>query len=79
MISCEEALRLVHELVDGELEEVSEARVRAHFEVCRGCDPHLQLEASFRDALRRAASVVVAPTELRAKVIALVAEVEAQG
>jgi anti-sigma factor (TIGR02949 family) len=79
MISCEEALRLVHDFTDGELEGVWEARVRAHFEVCRRCYPHLQLETSFRDALRRATSAEVAPTDLKAKVAALLAEAEAEG
>ncbi|KPJ83710.1 MAG: hypothetical protein AMS19_03340 [Gemmatimonas sp. SG8_23] len=79
MISCEDALRLVHEFIDGELEGVSEAQVRAHFEVCKRCYPHLRLETAFREAVRRAAAGEAAPTDLRSKVTTLLAEADAEG
>jgi anti-sigma factor (TIGR02949 family) len=73
-ITCEDALRLVHEFLDGELEGVSRAEVEAHFEVCKRCYPHLRLERRFRDALRRACARETAPPELRTRILALVAE-----
>jgi anti-sigma factor (TIGR02949 family) len=73
-ISCEEALRLVHEFLDGELEGVSPAEVKAHFEVCRGCYPHLRLEQAFREAMKRACARQTAPPTLREKVERLLAE-----
>jgi anti-sigma factor (TIGR02949 family) len=79
MISCEDALRLVNEFIDGELEGVSEARVRAHFDVCQRCYPHLKLETAFREALRRAAATEAAPTDLKARVATLLADAEAEG
>ena len=73
-ISCEEALRLVHDFLDGELEGVSPAEVKAHFEVCQGCYPHLRLERAFREAMRRACARQTAPPELRDKVERLLSE-----
>ena len=78
MISCHDALRLVHEYIDGELEGVSEARVRAHFDVCQRCYPHLHLENAFREAFRRGAGTQTAPPELRAKLVALMLEAESE-
>ena len=79
MISCEDALQLVHEFLDGELEDSSAEEVKAHFDVCQRCYPHLQLEAAFRDAVKRAAAGQTAPPELRDKVTALLAEARADG
>jgi len=78
-ISCEDALRLVHEFLDGELEGVSPSEVRAHFEVCRGCYPHLRLERAFREAMRRACADECAPPALREKVERLLAEAREKG
>ena len=78
MIPCEEALRLVHEYLDGELDGVSQRKVKRHFDVCGRCYPHLKLESSYREAVRRAAAGEAAPPELRAKVTRLLAEVEAE-
>ena len=55
VISCEDALGLVHEFIDGELGDVSYEQVKTHFDVCGRCYPHLQLEESFRQAVRNAA------------------------
>lgn len=71
MISCEDALRLVHEFLDGELEVTSAEEVERHFHMCQQCYPHLKLEQAFRDALRRATAGETAPPELRQKVVAL--------
>jgi mycothiol system anti-sigma-R factor len=68
MISCREALSVVYEFLDGELEDESHARVKAHFDVCRSCYPHLKLEESFRAALRKAAVGEGAPQELKARI-----------
>ena len=78
MIPCEEALRLVHEYLDGELDGVPERQVRRHFEVCGRCYPHLRLESSYRDAVRRAVAGEAAPAELKRKVTRLLAEVDGE-
>ena len=74
MISCTEALALVHEFLDGELENASREQVRAHFEVCGNCYPHLKLEESFRQAVQKAAHGEQASPELRSRVMDLLAE-----
>ena len=74
MMSCEDALKLVHEFIDGELETVSTDQVKQHFDMCQRCYPHLQLESTFRDALRRAAKDTETPEDLRSKLTAMIAE-----
>ena len=79
MISCQEALAVVHEYLDGELEPGSHERVRAHFEVCARCYPGLQTEEAFRAAVRRAEEGCTAPPELRERVLAALAGVQEDG
>jgi anti-sigma factor (TIGR02949 family) len=79
MISCEEALSFIHEFLDGELEDSTNARVKAHFDACQRCYPHLHLEESFREAVRRAALGEKAPPELKARLMDLLAEAGADG
>lgn len=74
MIPCEDALRLVHDYLDGELDGVPETRVRRHFEVCGRCYPHLRLETAYREAMRRAAQGEQAPPTLKARVLDLLAD-----
>ena len=73
-ITCKEALQLVNDFIDGELENVSHAEVEKHFEVCQRCYPHLRLEQSFRAAVRRACARDKAPPELRERVLHIVSQ-----
>lgn len=74
MISCEDALKLIHEFIDGELEDVSSEQVKAHFDVCNRCYPHLHLEEAFRAAVQRAAAQGKASPELKSRVMEALAE-----
>lgn len=74
MITCEEALAAMHELLDGELSPDDQDRVQAHLEVCARCYPTLRAEESFRSALRLATEGQVAPEELTVRVRALLHE-----
>jgi len=76
MISCEQALSLVQEFLDGELEQIPGAQVKAHFDACERCYPHLKLESAFRDAVTRATTGQTAPPELRAKLMELMARAD---
>lgn len=74
MITCEEALRLVHDFIDGELPDVSHDEVERHFEICQRCYPHLRLEQTFRAAVCRACARDKAPPELRERVLHIVSQ-----
>lgn len=78
MISCQDALTLVHEFLDGELGDVSHEQVQAHFEACERCYPHLHLERTFRVAVGRAVTGESAPPELRAAVLKMLSEVSSE-
>lgn len=78
MASCEEALARVHEFLDGELDDVPRESVAEHFRICTRCYPHLAMERSFREALRRTLRGQEAPAALRARVLDLL-EREAAG
>jgi anti-sigma factor (TIGR02949 family) len=74
MISCEEALSVIYEFLDGELEELPQQQVQEHFDVCQRCYPHLRLEESFRAAVQNATRGEAAPPELKDRLLALIAE-----
>jgi anti-sigma factor (TIGR02949 family) len=78
-ITCREAMTRVQEFLDGELEDASIDRVRAHFEVCSRCYPHLRFERSFREALARVTRGEAAPPELKRRVVELLAGVGEPG
>ena len=71
-ITCHDALQLVHDFIDGELEGRSHADVEAHFNVCQRCYPHLHMEQRYREAVRRACAEETAPPDLRTRVLDLV-------
>ena len=73
-ISCEEALSVIYEFIDGELEDVTHDLVMTHFEVCVRCYPKLQLERSFLATVQKAAKGEKAPPELKAKLLGLLEE-----
>ena len=75
-ITCRQALQLVHDYMDGELEDVPKTQVAQHFDVCRRCYPHLRFETAFKEALRRVAGGEGAPPELRSRLLSVLAEVE---
>ncbi len=77
MIPCEEALSVVHEFLDGELGGVSHEQVKAHFDACQRCYPHLHLEEVFREVIRRAGTGQRAPAGLKVKLMELLAEADA--
>lgn len=79
MISCEDALQLVHEFLDGELDDLPADEVQQHFRICQRCYPHRKLEKVFREAVRHATSGQCAPPELRDKVAALLEEARVEG
>lgn len=68
-VSCQEALRRLYELLDGELDAHSAQEVRRHIELCEGCHPAVRHTTEFREALHRAArGQPLCPESLRRKV-----------
>ncbi|HEX7091307.1 MAG TPA: zf-HC2 domain-containing protein [Longimicrobiales bacterium] len=68
-VTCREALARLYEYLDGELPDASAEEIRAHFELCQCCYPHLRYATAFQQMLARVASGQrCAPPELRRKV-----------
>lgn len=75
-ITCREAVAALYEFLDGELGPVSHEEVKAHFDVCQRCYPHLRLEEAFRAALRRACGGGAAPQALRDRLERMLSEAD---
>jgi len=75
-ITCKEAVRFLYEFLDGELDDAPAEQLKAHFDVCQRCYPHLKLEASFRAAVQRACGGPCAPPELKSRLMAALAEAD---
>ncbi|MCG6987775.1 MAG: zf-HC2 domain-containing protein [Gemmatimonadetes bacterium] len=75
---CQEAMSLLYDYLDGELEGVSLERVKAHFEACRMCYPHLRFEEAFRAAIQRAGRGEKAPADLKAHLLELLESTSAE-
>jgi len=75
-ITCREAVAALYEFLDGELGPVSHEEVKAHFDVCQRCYPHLRLEEAFRAALQRACAGAAAPETLRDRLKAMLSEAD---
>lgn len=51
IITCEEALSLLAEYLDGELNQVDHSSLEHHLEVCRGCYSRAEFERLLRERL----------------------------
>lgn len=79
MVSCHEALALIYEFLDGELDGPVTEQVKAHFDICGHCYPKLRLEESFRAAVRKAAQGQAPPPDLKERLLIVLAEAERSG
>jgi len=75
-ISCHEALAVVYDYLDGELQDIDRTRVQAHFDVCARCYPQLKLEEAFLAAVSRGRASPDAPQDLRDAVLTLLVEAD---
>ena len=73
MIPCEQALRILFEYLDGELEDVPAEEVRRHLEICRQCYPRVRFERAFLELLDRVGGGGSVPPALRGRVLATLA------
>lgn len=51
IISCEEALSLLADYLDGELEQVEHSTLERHLAICRGCFSRAEFERLLRKRL----------------------------
>lgn len=68
-LSCREALEVLYEYLDGELEDLQTEQAAAHFRLCQRCYPHVNFERAFLAAVRRAADCSSAPEDLKTRLM----------
>lgn len=71
-LACEEALALVYEYLDGELDPASNEAVRRHVQMCRRCYPYFDFERMFLDYLHEAGNESRGSPELERRIRALI-------
>jgi len=75
-MSCHEAVQLLWDYLDGELDEVRRERVRRHLEECRHCRSQYTFEGAFLRAVERLIDEQVETTALRARIMTALADKE---
>ncbi|MBI2408079.1 MAG: zf-HC2 domain-containing protein [Gemmatimonadetes bacterium] len=70
-MSCREAMAVLWDLLDDELDETMAVRVRAHIEICRGCRGHHDFSKAFLERLATARDADATPRELRERLLRL--------
>ncbi len=73
-MDCSEAQEYLWDLNRGKLEADTSAEVRTHLEQCPACAAALQVEAKVRGLIRAQAPRYTAPTQLKGRIQALLAE-----
>jgi mycothiol system anti-sigma-R factor len=78
MITCAEAVRMLWEYLDGELEGEHRAAVEEHLGFCRRCCGEAEFAEELRGLLARQAAEKI-PDTVRARLLATLDELEASG
>lgn len=74
LATCEEAFRRLDDYLDRELSPVDRERIEAHLEICEMCASEFQFEASFLAQVREKVGRIMAPPEVRSRLLASIAE-----
>jgi anti-sigma factor (TIGR02949 family) len=74
-ISCEQALRLLAEYLDGELSDLERHDVRHHLDTCRSCYSRVEFETRLRVEIASLARVPV-PNQFEERVRTLIGHFE---
>ena len=72
-MTCEEALRLLAEYIDGELEDATRGDVQRHLDACRGCYSRAEFERGLKTQLVAIGTAAVRP-QLEERVRALIGQ-----
>jgi anti-sigma factor (TIGR02949 family) len=70
MIDCDAVMRQLWDYLDGELTPERSETIRAHVSMCARCNPHIEFERRFLQALERAQRDFANPAALRDRVLA---------
>ena len=68
-MTCEEAVRKLHEYLDHELDHASAEQVEKHLEICRTCCDHMEFEKHMKKLIHQCCCRQKAPAFLRDKII----------
>ncbi len=66
-LSCDEAIRMLFEFLDNELEQHDHAAMEAHLNQCRGCFSRMEFDKRLKHMIKDA-DASSAPDELRERV-----------
>ena len=67
---CTDVVQRVWEFLDSELDESSAHAIRQHLAACEGCLDRFDVEQELKSLLHRSCGGDVAPSHLRAKIVA---------
>lgn len=68
-MTCEEAVRKLHEYLDHELDHASAEQVEKHLEICRTCCDHMEFEKHMKKLIHQVCCQQKAPAFLRDKIM----------
>ena len=68
-MTCEEAVKKLHEYLDHELDHASAEQVEKHLEICRTCCDHMEFEKHMKKLIHECCCQQKAPAFLKEKII----------
>jgi anti-sigma factor (TIGR02949 family) len=81
-LNCQEALKLLYEVIDQEASEIDENAIREHVERCRHCHGIFDAEKAVNDFIQAKLKAISAQSELsalRSRVIDMLDKVDCSG
>ncbi len=78
-VTCEDAFRRIDDFLDRELSADEQERIRGHLEICAACASEFEFERSVIDGVKMKLRRVRVPSDLMAKISAMLARETGQG
>jgi len=66
-IDCDQAVKLLFQYLDNELERTNHAAMEKHLQSCRSCFSHMEFEKRLKNMIRES-NADTAPDDLRARI-----------